>query len=217
MLTEGSSVEKLRWSFKLYDKDKDGAITRGEMLEIMQVGNFKISGHFTILIITYLGYKRMCNQCRIHQIVVYMPHSHIHVWKQMHVITLLIHFIYFVYQSNHYASVSPKTMKCQHACPTSVHVHPISSSPTRSQQRDGVFSSSSASLSECSVCDATARLFTRWAWQPPSPSPTPSRQRSAPTGSLCALTKTTMVRIEAALYGYYGVKTVVPSSGEKTG
>ncbi|XP_048113718.1 guanylyl cyclase inhibitory protein [Alosa alosa] len=36
MLTEGSSVEKLRWSFKLYDKDKDGTITRGEMLEIMQ-------------------------------------------------------------------------------------------------------------------------------------------------------------------------------------
>lgn len=37
MLIEGSAVEKLRWSFKLYDKDKDGAITREEMLEIMQV------------------------------------------------------------------------------------------------------------------------------------------------------------------------------------
>ncbi|XP_056333828.1 guanylyl cyclase inhibitory protein [Danio aesculapii] len=36
MLIEGSTVEKLRWSFKLYDKDKDGAITRSEMLEIMQ-------------------------------------------------------------------------------------------------------------------------------------------------------------------------------------
>ncbi|XP_062317113.1 guanylyl cyclase inhibitory protein [Osmerus eperlanus] len=36
MLTQGSAVEKLRWSFKLYDKDKDGAIDRGEMLEIMQ-------------------------------------------------------------------------------------------------------------------------------------------------------------------------------------
>ncbi|XP_028814558.1 guanylyl cyclase inhibitory protein isoform X2 [Denticeps clupeoides] len=36
MLTEGSPVEKLRWSFKLYDKDKDGAISRDEMLEIMQ-------------------------------------------------------------------------------------------------------------------------------------------------------------------------------------
>ncbi|XP_051512865.1 guanylyl cyclase inhibitory protein [Myxocyprinus asiaticus] len=36
MLIEGSSVEKLRWSFKLFDKDKDGAITRSEMLEIMQ-------------------------------------------------------------------------------------------------------------------------------------------------------------------------------------
>ncbi|XP_060733733.1 guanylyl cyclase inhibitory protein [Tachysurus vachellii] len=36
MLLEGSSVEKLRWSFKLYDKDKDGAITRSEMLDIMQ-------------------------------------------------------------------------------------------------------------------------------------------------------------------------------------
>uniref|UniRef100_A0A671KWM3 Si:ch211-245j22.3 n=1 Tax=Sinocyclocheilus anshuiensis TaxID=1608454 RepID=A0A671KWM3_9TELE len=29
-------IEKLRWSFKRYDKDKDGAITRSEMLEIMQ-------------------------------------------------------------------------------------------------------------------------------------------------------------------------------------
>lgn len=38
MLIEGSSVEKLRWSFQLYDKDRDGAITREEMLEIMQVG-----------------------------------------------------------------------------------------------------------------------------------------------------------------------------------
>lgn len=37
MLIEGSAVEKLRWSFKLYDKDRDGAITREEMLEIMQV------------------------------------------------------------------------------------------------------------------------------------------------------------------------------------
>ncbi|KAK7151964.1 hypothetical protein R3I94_008335 [Phoxinus phoxinus] len=36
MLIEGTTVEKLRWSFKLYDKDKDGAITRSEMLEIMQ-------------------------------------------------------------------------------------------------------------------------------------------------------------------------------------
>lgn len=37
MLIEGSAVEKLRWSFKLYDKDRDGAITREEMLDIMQV------------------------------------------------------------------------------------------------------------------------------------------------------------------------------------
>ncbi|XP_042084984.1 guanylyl cyclase inhibitory protein isoform X1 [Haplochromis burtoni] len=37
MLIEGSAVEKLRWSFKLYDKDRDGAITKEEMLEIMQV------------------------------------------------------------------------------------------------------------------------------------------------------------------------------------
>ncbi|XP_072566452.1 guanylyl cyclase inhibitory protein [Paramormyrops kingsleyae] len=36
MLTKGSPVEKLRWSFMLYDKDKDGSITREEMLEIMQ-------------------------------------------------------------------------------------------------------------------------------------------------------------------------------------
>lgn len=37
MLIKGSAVQKLRWSFKLYDKDRDGAITRQEMLEIMQV------------------------------------------------------------------------------------------------------------------------------------------------------------------------------------
>lgn len=37
MLIEGSAVEKLRWSFKLYDKDRDGTITKEEMLEIMQV------------------------------------------------------------------------------------------------------------------------------------------------------------------------------------
>lgn len=37
MLIDGSAVEKLRWSFRLYDKDSDGAITREEMLEIMQV------------------------------------------------------------------------------------------------------------------------------------------------------------------------------------
>ncbi|XP_026166801.1 guanylyl cyclase inhibitory protein [Mastacembelus armatus] len=36
MLIEGSAVEKLCWSFKLYDKDKDGAISREEMLEIMK-------------------------------------------------------------------------------------------------------------------------------------------------------------------------------------
>nr|XP_015207384.1 PREDICTED: guanylyl cyclase inhibitory protein-like isoform X1 [Lepisosteus oculatus] len=36
MLITGSPEEKLRWSFKLYDKDKDGAITRSEMLEIMK-------------------------------------------------------------------------------------------------------------------------------------------------------------------------------------
>ncbi|XP_030281790.1 guanylyl cyclase inhibitory protein [Sparus aurata] len=36
MLIDGSAVEKLRWSFRLYDKDSDGAITREEMLEIMQ-------------------------------------------------------------------------------------------------------------------------------------------------------------------------------------
>ncbi|XP_020515866.1 guanylyl cyclase inhibitory protein [Labrus bergylta] len=36
MLIEGSAVEKLQWSFKLYDKDGDGAITREEMLDIMQ-------------------------------------------------------------------------------------------------------------------------------------------------------------------------------------
>ncbi|XP_029379539.1 guanylyl cyclase inhibitory protein [Echeneis naucrates] len=36
MLTEGSAVEKLHWSFNLYDKDRDGNITKEEMLEIMQ-------------------------------------------------------------------------------------------------------------------------------------------------------------------------------------
>lgn len=37
MLIEGSAEQKLRWSFRLFDKDRDGAITRQEMLEIMQV------------------------------------------------------------------------------------------------------------------------------------------------------------------------------------
>ncbi|XP_047242201.1 guanylyl cyclase inhibitory protein [Girardinichthys multiradiatus] len=36
LLIEGTAVEKLGWSFNLYDKDKDGAITKEEMLEIMQ-------------------------------------------------------------------------------------------------------------------------------------------------------------------------------------
>ncbi|CAL8263762.1 unnamed protein product [Merluccius merluccius] len=36
MLIEGTPEEKLCWSFKLYDKDRDGVITREEMLEIMQ-------------------------------------------------------------------------------------------------------------------------------------------------------------------------------------
>ncbi|XP_077425276.1 guanylyl cyclase inhibitory protein isoform X2 [Vanacampus margaritifer] len=36
MLVEGSAVERLRWSFKLFDKDGDGAIIREEMLAIMQ-------------------------------------------------------------------------------------------------------------------------------------------------------------------------------------
>ncbi|XP_057693309.1 guanylyl cyclase inhibitory protein [Corythoichthys intestinalis] len=36
MLVEGSAVERLRWSFKLFDKDGDGAIIREEMLGIMQ-------------------------------------------------------------------------------------------------------------------------------------------------------------------------------------
>ncbi|XP_069484201.1 guanylyl cyclase inhibitory protein-like isoform X2 [Ambystoma mexicanum] len=36
LLVQGTPEDKLRWSFKLYDKDRDGAITRPEMLEIMQ-------------------------------------------------------------------------------------------------------------------------------------------------------------------------------------
>lgn len=36
MLVQGSPEDKLRWSFRLYDKDRDGSITRSEMLEIMQ-------------------------------------------------------------------------------------------------------------------------------------------------------------------------------------
>ncbi|XP_019749494.1 guanylyl cyclase inhibitory protein [Hippocampus comes] len=36
LLVEGSAVERLRWSFKLFDKDGDGAIIREEMLNIMQ-------------------------------------------------------------------------------------------------------------------------------------------------------------------------------------
>ncbi|KAM4748404.1 guanylyl cyclase inhibitory protein-like [Rhinophrynus dorsalis] len=36
MLAHGSPEDKLKWSFKLYDKDSDGTITRCEMLEIMK-------------------------------------------------------------------------------------------------------------------------------------------------------------------------------------
>ncbi|XP_053321157.1 guanylyl cyclase inhibitory protein-like [Spea bombifrons] len=36
MLAQGTPEDKLKWSFKLYDKDNDGAITRAEMLEIMK-------------------------------------------------------------------------------------------------------------------------------------------------------------------------------------
>ncbi|XP_059832443.1 guanylyl cyclase inhibitory protein [Hypanus sabinus] len=36
LLIQGTAQEKLKWSFKLYDKNKDGAISRAEMLEIMQ-------------------------------------------------------------------------------------------------------------------------------------------------------------------------------------
>ncbi|XP_056409752.1 guanylyl cyclase inhibitory protein-like [Hyla sarda] len=36
MLANGTPEDKLKWSFRLYDKDKDGAITRSEMLEIMK-------------------------------------------------------------------------------------------------------------------------------------------------------------------------------------
>ncbi|CAH2278414.1 guanylyl cyclase inhibitory -like [Pelobates cultripes] len=36
MLAHGTPEDKLKWSFKLYDKDRDGAITRSEMLEIMK-------------------------------------------------------------------------------------------------------------------------------------------------------------------------------------
>ncbi|KAM5169954.1 guanylyl cyclase inhibitory protein [Mantella aurantiaca] len=36
MLAHGTPEDKLKWSFKLYDKDGDGAITRSEMLEIMK-------------------------------------------------------------------------------------------------------------------------------------------------------------------------------------
>ncbi|CAJ1056964.1 guanylyl cyclase inhibitory protein [Xyrichtys novacula] len=42
MLIHGSAVEKLQWSFKLYDKDGDGAITREEMLDIIQAA-YKMS------------------------------------------------------------------------------------------------------------------------------------------------------------------------------
>ncbi|XP_051885752.1 guanylyl cyclase inhibitory protein [Pristis pectinata] len=36
LLVQGTAEEKLKWSFKLYDKNKDGAISWAEMLEIMQ-------------------------------------------------------------------------------------------------------------------------------------------------------------------------------------
>uniref|UniRef100_A0A3B3I8C3 Si:ch211-245j22.3 n=1 Tax=Oryzias latipes TaxID=8090 RepID=A0A3B3I8C3_ORYLA len=37
MLIKTSAVEKLCWSFKLYGKNKDGAVTKKDMLELMQV------------------------------------------------------------------------------------------------------------------------------------------------------------------------------------
>ncbi|XP_075715914.1 guanylyl cyclase inhibitory protein-like [Rhinoderma darwinii] len=36
MLAHGTPEDKLKWSFKLYDKDRDGAISRSEMLDIMK-------------------------------------------------------------------------------------------------------------------------------------------------------------------------------------
>ncbi|XP_028814556.1 guanylyl cyclase inhibitory protein isoform X1 [Denticeps clupeoides] len=57
MLTEGSPVEKLRWSFKLYDKDKDGAISRDEMLEIMQVGEAGSVKNTNLAVICEAVYK----------------------------------------------------------------------------------------------------------------------------------------------------------------
>ncbi|XP_069822004.1 guanylyl cyclase inhibitory protein-like [Dendropsophus ebraccatus] len=36
MLANGTPEDKLKWSFRLYDKDNDGAITRSEMLDIMK-------------------------------------------------------------------------------------------------------------------------------------------------------------------------------------
>ncbi|XP_078510745.1 guanylyl cyclase inhibitory protein-like [Lissotriton helveticus] len=48
MLVQGSPEDKLRWSFKLYDKDRDGTITRSEMLEIMQaVYKMSLAASFT--------------------------------------------------------------------------------------------------------------------------------------------------------------------------
>uniref|UniRef100_A0A3P9LIU0 Si:ch211-245j22.3 n=1 Tax=Oryzias latipes TaxID=8090 RepID=A0A3P9LIU0_ORYLA len=37
MLIKTSAVEKLCWSFKLYGKNKDGTVTKKDMLELMQV------------------------------------------------------------------------------------------------------------------------------------------------------------------------------------
>ncbi|CAB1322989.1 unnamed protein product [Coregonus sp. 'balchen'] len=48
MLIEGTPVEKLCWSFKLHDKDRNGAILRGEMLEIMEaVYKMSVAALFT--------------------------------------------------------------------------------------------------------------------------------------------------------------------------
>lgn len=36
MMTRGPTVDKLKWTFNLYDIDKDGRITREEMREIIK-------------------------------------------------------------------------------------------------------------------------------------------------------------------------------------
>ncbi|KAH9374559.1 hypothetical protein HPB48_008147 [Haemaphysalis longicornis] len=46
VLSRGSPQEKLQWAFNLYDINKDGAVTRDEIFEIIS-SVYSLLGHYT--------------------------------------------------------------------------------------------------------------------------------------------------------------------------